>query len=268
MYLELSRPRGDVSRWTKVYKRLMLLNQYYPITCSKKKETFRELSEDSRSTVEALLVDKPAILLGIHAIDLHSKSKRNVWELPIDILVEPANFDDYVKNMSKVFPDSKVVETPAYAELVPKHTDILSEDDSLIARVFETTACQSYHELKNGMKVASIPTLLNFFFSFLYADKHFLEGFDENRIICIAQRLMDLAHSSKQRRFQLLTPIECLGHQETLTEIKAHTASLRTSLKSKEDMFLKFFFMYNPSQVTRTKKTSLKKQLRKTLKST
>ena len=31
MYLELSRPDGDVSRWEKVQKRLVLLNKYYPL---------------------------------------------------------------------------------------------------------------------------------------------------------------------------------------------------------------------------------------------
>ena len=31
MYLELSRPNGDVSRWEKVMKRLTLLNKYYPM---------------------------------------------------------------------------------------------------------------------------------------------------------------------------------------------------------------------------------------------
>ena len=30
-YLELSRPEGDISRWEKVMKRLVLLNKYYPI---------------------------------------------------------------------------------------------------------------------------------------------------------------------------------------------------------------------------------------------
>ena len=35
MYLELSRPRGDVSRWEKVYKRLQLLNKAHPVTCPK-----------------------------------------------------------------------------------------------------------------------------------------------------------------------------------------------------------------------------------------
>ena len=31
MYLELSRPDGDVSRWEKVLKRLTLLNKHYPM---------------------------------------------------------------------------------------------------------------------------------------------------------------------------------------------------------------------------------------------
>ena len=31
MYLELSRPKGDVSRWEKVLKRLTLLNKNYPM---------------------------------------------------------------------------------------------------------------------------------------------------------------------------------------------------------------------------------------------
>lgn len=32
MYLELSRPKGDISRWSKVYERLRLINKAFPIT--------------------------------------------------------------------------------------------------------------------------------------------------------------------------------------------------------------------------------------------
>jgi hypothetical protein len=35
MYLELSRPLGDVSRWEKVFKRLQLLNKFYPLNGEK-----------------------------------------------------------------------------------------------------------------------------------------------------------------------------------------------------------------------------------------
>ena len=31
MYLELSRPAGDIGRWEKVLKRLTLLNKHYPL---------------------------------------------------------------------------------------------------------------------------------------------------------------------------------------------------------------------------------------------
>jgi hypothetical protein len=39
MYLELSRPRGDIERWKKVYERLMLLNKHYSVGCKIGEET-------------------------------------------------------------------------------------------------------------------------------------------------------------------------------------------------------------------------------------
>ena len=42
-YLELSRPDGDISRWEKVYKRLVLLNKNYPI--DEKKCTVKDFIE-------------------------------------------------------------------------------------------------------------------------------------------------------------------------------------------------------------------------------
>jgi hypothetical protein len=39
MYLELSRPNGDVSRWEKVLKRINLLNRFYPLESGKRCST-------------------------------------------------------------------------------------------------------------------------------------------------------------------------------------------------------------------------------------
>lgn len=269
MYLELSRPRGDVSRWTKVYKRLMLLNAVYPVGCKKELEIKNdELSDQSRDDIENLLRNKQVILLGLHATKLHSKSKTNTWQLPIDILVTPENFQSYTDMFADVFEkETTILEHPAYAELLPKHADIIEKESGvLLVRVFETMACHSFHELSNGIRVASIPTLLQFFFAFVYASAHYLEGFDEDRIICIAQRLLDLAHKSKGRRFEILTPLECLGKQESLVDIKEHTSQLKASVKKDSLDFLKFFFTYKPSEVTKTQKASLRKRLHKTMK--
>lgn len=270
MYLELSRPRGDVSRWSKVYKRLMLLNSVYPVGCAKEEgEDYHSVGPKSREKIETILRTKQIILLGLHATKLHARSHSNVWEIPIDVLVTPEHYEGYTDLFADVFGDSvKIIEHPAYAELLPKHADIIEKETGfLLVRVFETMACHSFHELNNGIRVASIPTLLQFFFAFVYADAHYLEGFDQNRIICIAQRLMDLAHKNKDRRFDLLTPLDCLGHQETLVEMKAHASTLRNKVKKDSDDFLRFFFTYEPDKFSKTQKQSLRKRLRKTSKS-
>lgn len=269
MYLELSRPRGDVSRWSKVYKRLMLLNKTYPVGCTKVDSTTNPtITSTELDEIETILRTKQIILLGIHATKVHARKNVRSWEIPIDVLVTPEHYTGYTDLFADVFGDRvKIIEQPAYAELLPKHADIIErETGHLLIRVFETMACHSFHEMNNGIRVASIPTLLQFFFAFVYADAHFLEGFDQNRIICIAQRLMDLANKSKERRFELLTPLECLGHQETLTELKEHTQELKDKISKDSTDFLRLFFTYEPAKMTKTRKNSLRKKLRKTTK--
>jgi hypothetical protein len=77
---------------------------------------------------------------------------------------------------------------------------------------------------------------------------------------------MDLAHSNKERRFEILTPLECLGKQEMLTDIRKHTSELRAKTSKDSSDFLRFFFVYNPAVATKTQKNALKSKLKKTLK--
>jgi Poly(A) polymerase catalytic subunit len=267
MYLEISRPRGDVSRWSKVYKRLLLLNKHYPIKCVPEEGGFTTIGETERNRVEKFLESKNAVLLGIHAADFHSKKKTNVWQVPIDILVEPNKFEKTIEEFKEIFGERvESINRPHYAELLPDHADIVDKDSKfLLVRIFKSFACHSYHKVKD-IHVASIPTLLQFFFAFVYASSHFLEGFDENRIVCICQRLVDLAHSEGKRRFELLTPLDCLGHQETLVEIKSHKGKLYNSTSKRSPEFLRLFFSYTPGSMSKTQKQKLKDRLRKTMK--
>jgi len=274
MYLELSRPRGDVSRWEKVYKRLMLLNKHYSVGCDVHEETTPEstytLTESERKKIETILHGKAVVLLGSHAIELHSRSRKNLWNVPIDVLAE--DVDACVQKFVDVFGKDRVTvrKQPPYAELLPMHVDIVDETtEFLLLRVFQTAGCHSYHELQSGLKVASIPTLLQFFMGFVYADAHFLEGYDENRIICISQRLMDLAHSKKaSRRFELLTPLDCIGKQATLRDIKEHTSDIKEKTSKKSSDFLKFFFTYKPGTLRGTQKQKLRSRLKATMRRT
>lgn len=274
MYLELSRPRGDVSRWSKVYRRLQLLNKHYPVGCPvSKKDVIREayLSDEFRAEIETVLGKEDVILLGMNAALLHLKEPKNRWTLPLDILALPKDYESVTEQFAKLLDKQGKIhinDYPPYEELLPRHADIVDkESGTLLVRVFETSACHSYHQLKDGMKIASIPTLLQFFFAFLYADQHFMEEYDENRIICTAERLMNLANgSSSKRRFQMLTPLECLGKQETLFDMREHASKLRQKLSKDSPEFLRYFFTYKPTEATKTQKKKLRKELRKTMK--
>jgi hypothetical protein len=81
MYLELSRPRGDVSRWVKVYKRLELLNKHYPMVCPGVAETPTVLDAARQKKVETILKKYPVVLLGITASQIHLRRK-NAWQTP------------------------------------------------------------------------------------------------------------------------------------------------------------------------------------------
>jgi len=55
MFLELSRPKGDISRWEKVMKRAALLNKYYPLNSEKcKYENFQRSFEGNPEYVDVI----------------------------------------------------------------------------------------------------------------------------------------------------------------------------------------------------------------------
>lgn len=257
MYLELSRPHGDVSRWKKVYDRLQLLNKHYPMECPMEKETHehRELTEENRKVVEKILTTKPVVLLGITASQIH-QGKTPKWSTPVTLLAEEKEL--------KELTEGKKTETQKGTEILPGHVDVFDENGDVLLRIHETAACHSYHQMANGIRVASIPTMLQFFFAYMYS------GVDEDEIthlLCVSQRLVDLASNKEKRRYALLTPIDCIGTQETLTDMKRHKAQLYTELSKNRTSteFLKFFFSYNPKS-TQTQRNQVRKALKKTRK--
>ena len=81
VYKELSRPAGDVSRWEKVYKRLLLLNKHYPI---KKRECDSvqfmrdfegppELAETIYTIAKKSIINQGLIFFGGYAASLYKK---------------------------------------------------------------------------------------------------------------------------------------------------------------------------------------------------
>ena len=249
-YLELSRPEGDISRWNKVYKRMMLLNDKYPLKCIKKGESVEEaLTDERKKSVLKLLKDEEIVLLGFNAVSRHSSKTR--WTTPVTFLAEP-------KTIEKLTRGQKTNVVPADA-ILPECTEV-KESDGTVYRFYETRACHSYHETADGIKIASIPTILQFYFAYVYS------GVDEDTvqyILCVAQRLMELAHHAQKRRFKLLTPTDCLGKQEDLHGMLREKTKLYSELSKNRNSteFLTNFFSYAPGS-DKEKKTTLRKQLK------
>ena len=256
MYLELSRPRGDVSRWKKVYQRLLLLNTHYPLVCpSQVPHEETELTDGNRKKAESILRQNNVVLLGITASQLH-EGKTPKWSTPMTILAEP--------NTIKKLTEGRDTEHVEGSEILPSYTDIFDENGDVFLRIHETAACHSYHEMANGIKVASIPTMLQFVFAYMYSGAYEDEI---THLMCVAQRLVDLANHKEKRRYALLTPVDCLGTQETLIDMKKHKADLYDKLSKNKSSaeFLKYFFTYNP-KVTKTQRARVRAQLHKTRK--
>lgn len=255
MYLELSRPRGDVSRWKKVYKRLLLLNKEYPIVC-KQTETnsHPKASPAIKKRVRKILLEEDAVLLGVTAAETHLRQE---WTTPVMLLATKETIEKLTKDKQVKFHEGSEILAPRY--------DIVEPDGSSHIRLLETTACHSYHKVPGGYKVASIPTILQIFFAYIYSNAD--RGNIEN-ILCIAQRLMELADQKPKRRFELLTPIDCLGTQMTLTDMRKEKSVLYSKLsKNKQSSdFLRYFFTYNPNAPV-TERQTIRESLRKTRKS-
>ena len=168
------------------------------------------------------------------------------WTIPIGLLAERETIERLTKG--------EKVEINEENDILPRRTYVMNADGTKsLFRFYETTACHSYHEMENGVRVASIPTTLQFFFAYLYS------GAQEDNVanvLCIAQRLVDIAKSKAKRRFDILTPKECIGIQESFIEMKRNKAELFEELGKDRSSkkFLENFFTYNPDDATSKKK--------------
>jgi len=253
MYLELSRPRGDVSRWKKVYQRLRLLNNAHPIVCKEGTTSHPKVESHHKKEVKRLLKTQKFILLGFTAAEIHLRKN---WTTPVMMLAEHDTIQSYIKGKKHLFDEGNEILPPLYS--------LQDESGNVYMKVYETTACHSFHEMRDGTRIASIPTILQFFFAYLYSNAQ-----EENiaNTLCVAQQLVEISNSSPRRRFSLLTPKECLGTQETLVDMRKHKATLYEKLSKNRGSidFIRYFFTYNP-RAPKTERARIRERLQRTRK--
>jgi hypothetical protein len=265
MYLELSRPNGDVSRWEKILKRLILLNKHYPLIhkkCDIQRKTELPLDENKIfNIVKKCFVDEGLVFIGGYANALYSKysKEHNLKNLPdFDVLSnDPEKTCEQVKKKLKAEGfEVRITKYDSVGELLNVHYSIQIHDE-YIAFVYKPSACHSYNEFfdgKDNLKVGTIDTLLSFYLAFMYADK---EYYDINRLICLSTMLFNIQQHNRLKQKGLLKrfSVNCYGVQHTLSDIRNEKSKMKETLKKGTRNYDEWFLNYVP----KTRKNKNKK---------
>jgi hypothetical protein len=279
VYLELSRPLGDVSRWEKVFQRLQLLNKYYPMkskNCDKidfqrKMHSNSDLSEKLYITTRNSFIDQGVVFFGSYATSLYSKympdeEKHIVNKTPdFDVLSEDPPKSAYIIKEALIregFKKINLVKHDPIGELIPEHFEVKVGAET-IAYIYKPIACHSFNKIKiedREINIATIDTILTFYLSFLYIDNKY---YNKDRLLCMANFLFDVQGRNRLAQKGLLKrfTINCYGKQLTLEDMRSEKAEKHKELSDKHGSkeYEMWFLKYEPGQKSKHSKKTEKK---------
>ena len=287
MYLELSRPFGDVSRWEKVLKRLTLLNKHYPLQVDNCFDQVfkREFKADDKKTLNIYAIvrdsflDQGLVFFGGHAINLYKNHMGKSYKMIIDKIPDFDVLSNNPMQSSQIVLERlkekgfKHITSKKHApigEIISEHYEIRVGKQP-VGFIYKPLACHSYNNIHikgKKVKVASIDTMLSFYLAFYYADKPY---YDKNKILCFAKMLFDvqkknrLSQKGVLRRFS----ITCYGKQGTLADMRNEKTEMFKALKNKRNSkeYEEWFLRYEPGEKNKQEKRKKTKKRKKREKS-
>jgi hypothetical protein len=281
MYLELSRPGGDTSRWEKVLKRLVLLNKFYPLKTKKncdlvdfqRKVVNEKLnSEKLYYTIRDALIEQNVVFFGGYAASSYSKhmlknNKVQIEKIPdFDVLTEDPELAATIlkeRLRSLGFSEINVKTRPAIGLIIPMRVEISIGNESL-AFLYKTIACHNYNTINvDGKKIniATIDTMMSFYLAFYYSDEPYHY---KDRILCMSKFLFGVEQKNRLSQKGVLKrfSLKCIGKQETLETILVEKNNKFKELKCKRGSreYKLWFLKYQPDLEKRDKAKKTKRK--------
>lgn len=269
MYLELSRPRGDVSRWEKVLKRLLLLNRNYPLkkkSCDKmdiqrKMDTKRIDAKTVFEIIRDTVVQSDGVFFGGYANALYSdflpaNMQKKFKKIPdFDVLSEhPLKLSEEIqkKLQANGFNKVRIYKHEGIGEIIAPHYEVAIDKETVIF-VYEPLACHSYNVIKENdedVRIATIDTMLSFYLAFLYSDRTY---YDKDRILCMAKYLFEVQQHNRLKQESILKrfSMNCYGQQQTINKLREEKAEKYRQLKNQRGTreYEEWFLKYNPGDM-------------------
>jgi hypothetical protein len=276
MYLELSRPDGDVSRWEKVYKRLLLFNKNFPLkgdNClkkakgaiaapSKKEEEIFEIVRDEAISEKLVFFggyacalfsehlkkdQRPILYSAVPSFDLLSEDAKKSAHKLKDKLERTGHFGRVI-----------VEEREDFGEHVSEHYEIVV-DGRTVTFVYEPApgACHNYNVVRikgKDVNIATTDTILSYYLLFLYINRPY---YDRDRLLCMSQYIYDLQYDNLAKNDGVFKRFSkpCIGKQVTLKDIKDVKSHMFNKLKDKRGTreYEEWFLNYNPIEKEKMK---------------
>lgn len=263
MYLELSRPKGDLTRYEKVLKRLALLNKHYPLksadcNLTEVKEN-SDIDKEIYETTLNVLIDLGSVFFGGQALLIYSRYmpkfiKKNIKGVPdFDVLAEEPLITAKVLKEKYIAigvntDNIRIIKHTGISEIIPEHYEVKVNNVSLVF-IYKPLACHSYNEIKQDkkpIKIASIDTMLSFFLAFLYANRKY---YDKHRIICMSQYLFIVQEKNRLTNRGVLKRFSpnCMGHQITVEEMRSEKIKYYYLLDRDSKEYEERFLRYRPA---------------------
>jgi hypothetical protein len=280
MYLELSRPMGDVSRWEKVLKRLILLNKNYPLkgdNCKNKDfvrdyEGSKDVADDIYKVVRKSIINQGLIFFGGYAASLYGKympkrERKQLSNVPdFDVLAVDAKSSAYIIKEQLIhegFKNIIINKKPGISELITDHYEIMIKNNNkidVLCYIYNTNSCHSYNVIyinREKLKIATIDTMLSFYLVFIFINRAY---YDVARLLCMSEYLfkVQLRNRLEQKGLLKRFTINCYGKHHTLEDVRSNKAKKykelrQKNLKSGNKEYDKYFLRYIPSELSKTK---------------
>jgi hypothetical protein len=158
-------------------------------------------------------------------------------------IVKERLLDSGIKNV-------KIIKRPPIGEIIAAHYEVKVGGDTVVL-IYEPLACHSYNIIRidgYDVKIATIDTMLSFYLAFMYASRPYY--YDKDRILCMSKYLFEVQEKNRLAQKGLLKrfSLNCMGHQETIEEMRAEKASKFIELKDKKNTpeYEEWFLRYRP----------------------
>lgn len=248
MYLELSRPRGEVERWDKVYKRLLLLNaEVPPKVCSKRRDHMTRVPKRLYKDLLDYCVTHNLVFCGANLEGVYKaptkESNVEIEDTPCPIIIyayDPLLHCKQVQAIIRDYDASKYTKIQKWAAEGEEQAFMagVRVGSSLYCLCIQQNYCNSYNtvDISDGrsLRIGSLDTCITLYSS-LQSVKG-LEGIVPCTPQCFANRLvtvsMNTRDKSQEGHFPAF-PLLCSGHQPTKASLLKAKAARIKSMKRK-----------------------------------